>query len=342
MYLGLRGLPATVREVDQRLAQVLRWEPLVMAQSALAAYVLLNHAVVEALLPATVRRRVRAQNLLAEVVMHASEVWGRLGEVGGTGRRAVFASDAVVSEARRGMARLVRSREGQQVAYALLCMLCGAPEGCVLPLIVRDVPHLLKVGGVLALACTTSAAAAAAAAAAAPPPPSRRKKGGKQGGDVDAVEHFFVVTPADVPQGAFDVRSSKNVRVVLDLACEGTSLGLEGVVLTGFLLQQFTDVHAAKAGLLAVAKRVVAGALILRYLQVRGLALGDLLVETLGGTAGLESVRASVRRLLSAATAAAAVGTAANAADGTPPRKAKKKDKKKAQQRQQQTKASPV
>jgi len=330
-------LPATVREVDQRLAQVLRWEPLVMAQSALAAYVLLNHAVVEALLPATVRRRVRAQNLLAEVVMHASEVWGRLGEVGGTGRRAVFASDAVVSEARRGMARLVRSREGQQVAYALLCMLCGAPEGCVLPLIVRDVPHLLKVGGVLALACTTSAAAAAAAA----PPSARRKKGGKQGGDVDAVEYFFVVTPADVPLGAFDVRSSKNVRVVLDLACEGTSLGLEGVVLTGFLLRQVTDVHAAKAGLLTVAKRVVAGALILRYLQVRGLALGDLLVETLGGTAGLESVRASVRRLLSAATtAAAAVGTAANAADGTPPRKAKKKDKKKAQQ--QQTKASPV
>ena len=209
------------------------------------------------------------------------------------------------------MMNMVRGREGQQVAYALICLLCGMPIGCVLPVVIRDVPLLLKAGGIVSLLCSPSIREEI--------PVGSRKKQKKSKSD-QWLEEFYVLDGYGSNQGKenevimsspladlmknekrkqqqqqqpheFDFRSSQNLRVMVDLVCESASLGMEAMLLSSFLWHQFTDFQGANTGLPVVLKRLICAALIVRYLQIRGITLTETVVETLEGSQTLETIR---------------------------------------------------
>ena len=310
LYYGIRDMKVT--ELDKRVALALRMEPLIFLQALLSIYVLLNH-VVEGLLPETIKRRIRVQNLVVVATIHISELTGRFSiprEL--LSRSALFAQEHIVHNARKDMMHMIRGREGQQVAYALICLLCGMPVGCVLPIVIRDLPLLLKVGGIVSLLCSPNIREETTKG-------SRKKR--KESNNDQWLEAFYVLDGDESNQKGeekegimssplvdlmkketrkqqqqqqshdFDFRSSHNLRVMVDLVCESASLGMEFMLLSSFLWHQFTDFQGAKTGLPVVLKRVVCAALIVRYLQIRGLTLSELVVTTLEGSQTLETIR---------------------------------------------------
>ena len=77
---------------------------------------------------------------------------------------------------------------------------------------------------------------------------------------------------------------------------------MEAMLLSSFLLHQFTDFQGAKTGLPVVLKRLVCAALIVRYLQVRGMTLSELVVETLTGSKTLETIRGFTNQMMSSSS----------------------------------------
>lgn len=140
-------------ELDKRFATAVRLDPFISIQFLLSIYIFFNH-IIESFLPQNYRLRIRIQNLVTEIGSHIVEIWQKIKipeEL--SNDSGMFLDNNILMNARNDMMKIAKSREGQQIAYSLLCMLNGTPSYCVLPLIIRDLPLLLKSFGIIFIVC---------------------------------------------------------------------------------------------------------------------------------------------------------------------------------------------
>lgn len=292
-------------ELDKRFATAIKLDPALACQFLLSGYILLNHGI-ESIVPEDLRRRIRLQNLIAEIILHVFEMFLRMqipAEL--TNHGGVFLDRDVIGDARMDMMRLAESREGQQVAFSVICIFNGFPSGCVLPLLLRDIPMYFKSFGIALLLGL----------------PSygnnkflmnffdglcRRKEIGTDdiatGSDGNhAVRHAVESERFDPPLGEINDNteldvSVKNSRVIVDLVSESISLLVEMF----FLIRSVTALASNrkdKLNLLIMFKRVFCAILTLQYVTVRGRTYGSLISSNLKQTRTLESLQKGLQMI---------------------------------------------
>lgn len=279
-------------ELDKRIAAAARLDPHLLMQFLLSTYVLINH-VIESILTQKFRQRIRMQNLFTEISIHLFEIWLRI-EVPKelSDQTETFRDSKMVSGIRNNIKKIVRKREGQQVAYSILCLFNGLPNGCVLPLIIRDLTLLLKSMGIILLLCF----------------PEKGKNNILHGffikmyyrldskgcSDSNKLSETLKQTTDQMENHQIETKNAiENSGVLIDVICEGVSLIMETFILTSALINLPKD----KINFFVLLKHVILGGLTFQYIGVvRGRSYGELLSSTLGKEI-LESIQISFKKL---------------------------------------------
>mmetsp|Transcript_17987 Transcript_17987/g.17307 ORF Transcript_17987/g.17307 Transcript_17987/m.17307 type:complete len:397 (+) Transcript_17987:143-1333(+) len=282
LYISITDMKEN--ELDKRIAAAARLDPFLFVQFLLSTYVFINH-IIEPLLLQKFRQRIRMQNLFTEISIHLFEIWLKIvtpKEL--SDQTGLFCDNKVVCDIRNDVMKIVGKREGQQVAYSILCLLNGSPNGCVLPLIIRDLSLLLKSIGLILLLCfpeigknkiyhrTYSKGSSKSINASEP---------SKQ--DTDQMEIHQLENEMKL----------NNSGSLIDVICEGISLIMETYILTYAL----TNLTKDKLNLFVLLKHIILGGLTFQYIGVvRGRSYGELLSSKLG-TKTLESIQMNFRKL---------------------------------------------
>lgn len=287
-------------ELDKRIATTIRFDPASIAQFLLSIYVLANH-LIGPILPENFRPRIRLQNLISEVALHVIEIFLRLqipAEL--TNQYGIFTENDILSDARTDMMRIVGTREGQQIAYSLLCILNGSPTGCVLPLIIRDFPSYLKFLGISMLLCSPNFGGNGMLTSFFDSLYHLREEGGDSSTDTDrknaegsearAGHHSEQLTHS------FDV-SAKNSRVIVDLVSESVSMIFETYILTNSVIN-LSSGRKEKLNLLIVMKYILCALLTFQYVNIRGKGFGNFFSTVFQDTKMLTSVQTALRTRL--------------------------------------------
>ena len=277
------------QDLDKRLAAAVRFDPFVFFQLFLSAYVLINH-VIEPIIPRVFQARIRSQNLLTETSIHIIEIFLRLQVPADLANQSYIFNDLdIVKAARYDMMEIARTREGQQIAYSLICIFNGSPIGCILPLLIRNIPAYMRYVGIMVLLCIPGF-----------------------GGNL-LVKHFLdnlfdisdEVNSESVEKKDIEISSSKsefvikngqsngsigNSRVMIKVISESLSVLLETVILVNSVIN-LPKGHEGKIDPLIICKHLICTMFVLQYVSVRGKSFGVLLSSIFHGTQTLDNVR---------------------------------------------------
>jgi hypothetical protein len=284
-------------ELDKRIATTIRFDPASITQFLLSVYVLANH-LIGPILPENFRPRIRLQNLLSEVVLHVIEIFLRLqipAEL--TNQYGIFTENDILTDARADMMRIVGTREGQQIAYSLICILNGSPTGCVLPLIIRDFPLYLKFLGVSMLLCSPNFGGNGKLFSFFDSLYRLREEGGDSSADTDSKNAEGSEATAgrhgEESTSPFEL-SAKNSRVVVDLVSESVSMIFETYILTNSVIN-LPSGRKEKLNLFMVVKYILCALLTFQYVSIRGKAFGNYFSSVFQNTALLVTVQSAVK-----------------------------------------------
>ena len=290
-------------ELDKRFATAIKLDPALACQFVLSSYILLNHAI-ESIVPEDLRRRIRLHNLIAEIILHVLEMFLRmqipeqLANGGG-----LFLDRDIVGDARIDMMRLAESREGQQVAFSLICIFNGFPKGCVLPLLLRDIPAYTKSFGIALLLglpsygdnkflinffdglCRVEEVGTDQIA-------TESERNHREGHD--RVNRESTLSSAESGSKAELDISVKNSRVLVDLMSESASLLVEMFFLVRFVTALASN-RKDKLNLLIIFKQIFCAVLTLQYVSVRGRTYGALITNNLKHSTALKSLKNSLK-----------------------------------------------
>jgi hypothetical protein len=290
-------------ELDKRFATAIKLDPALACQFLLSGYILLNHAI-ESIVPGDLRRRIRLQNLIAEIILHVLEMFLRmqipeqLTNGGG-----IFLDRDIVGDARIDMMRLAESREGQQVAFSLICIFNGFPKGCVLPLLLRDIPAYTKSFGIALLLglpsygdnkflinffdglCRIKEVGTDQVATESEGDDREGHGGGNRESTLSSAESGN--------KAKLDI-SVKNSRVLVDLMSESVSLLVEMFFLIRFVTALASN-RKDKLNLLIIFKQIFCAVLTLQYVSVRGRTYGALITNNLKHSIVFESLKKSLQ-----------------------------------------------
>jgi hypothetical protein len=288
-------------ELDKRFASAIKLDPALACQFLLSGYILLNHAI-ESIVPEDLRRRIRLQNLIAEIILHVLEMFLRmqipeqLANGGG-----IFLDRDMVGDARMDMMRLAESREGQQVAFSLICIFNGFPKGCVLPLLLRDIPAYTKGFGIALLLGLPSYGdnkflinffdGLCRVKEVGTDPNATESEGNLREGHGRVNKESTLSSAESGNKAELDI-SVKNSRVLVDLMSESVSLLVEVFFLIRFVTALASN-RKDKLNLLIIFKQIFCAVLTLQYVSVRGRTYGALVTNNLKHSIALESLKKS-------------------------------------------------
>ena len=333
MYDGINEMKEV--ELDQRIAIAVRQDPFMVIQCLTTTYILLN-TIVEQIVPEKLKPRIRLQSLASAIILHMIEIILRLeippdlANQGG-----IFLETDIITDARVGMRRIAGSREGQQIAYALVCILHGFPSGCVIPLLIRDLPSYLKNIGLGLLLCLP--------------------KFGNIGFFIDFFGNLYrrnnaeeeientggkkIMGSDDTDESNNERKSTfkinmRNTRVLVDLVSESLSLIFETVL----LIQAVTSLPLSgeeKINLFVIVQHIISSIFTFQYISVRGRDFGIFLKSVFKNTEILSVTQTSLREAVDVLKANSPVtliksliGTAAIKKEKSPTRKKKNASKK--------------
>jgi hypothetical protein len=284
-------------ELDKRIATTIRFDPASITQFLLSMYVLANH-LIGPILPENFRPRIRLQNLLSEVALHVVEIFLRLQiPVELTNQYGIFTENEIVTDARADMMRIVGTREGQQIAYSLICILNGSPPGCVLPLIIRDFPSYLKFLGVSMLLCSPNFGGNGNLVSFFDSLYRLREDVGDSSTDTNSKDAEGSEAIADEQSTfSFDV-SAKNSKFLVNLVSESVSMIFETYILTNSVIN-LSSGRKEKLNLLTVVKYILCALLTFQYVSIRGRAFGNYFSSVFQDTAMLVTIQNAVRTRL--------------------------------------------
>ena len=287
-------------ELDKRMAAAVRFDPFIIVQFFLSTYVLLNH-LIEPVLPDNFRPRSRLQNLLMETSVHILEIFLRIQipqEL--SNQSGIFCDQDILQDAREDMIRLASTREGQQIAYSLICIFNGHPAGCVAPLLIRNIPAFLRYLGIIILLCF----------------PSYGNNGtlinlfgnlfsssrgsdrseSKSSSDCESLlgSDKNIQEPSSTLQSVeFDI-SMSNSGVVTGLVSETLSLIFETFILIKFIIN-VPEGKDGKINPLIIFKHLFCAILTFQYVAVRGRTFGAFFSSTFHGTRILDNVQNTLK-----------------------------------------------
>ena len=290
-------------ELDKRFATAIKLDPALACQFLLSGYILLNHAI-ESIVPENLRRRIRLQNLIAEIILHVLEMFLRmqipeqLTNGGG-----IFLDRDIVGDARMDMMRLAESREGQQAAFSLICIFNGFPSGCVLPLLLRDIPAYTKSFGITLLLGLPSYGdnkflinffdGLCRVKEVGTDQIATESEGNHREGHGRGNRESFLSSAENGHKPELDI-SVMNSRVLVDLISESVSLLVEMLFLIRFVTALASN-RKDKLNLLIIFKQIFCAVLTLQYVSVRGRTYGALISTNLKHSTVLESFQKSLQ-----------------------------------------------
>jgi hypothetical protein len=263
LYISITDMKEN--DLDKRIAAAARLDPFLFVQFLLSTYVLINHII--------------------EISIHLFEIWLKIvtpKEL--SDQTGLFCDNKVVSEIRNDVMKIVGKREGQQVAYSILCLLNASPNGCVLPLIIRDLSLLFKSVGLILLLCFPEIGKSMIYSRTYSKGSNKNiniSETSKQ--NTDQMENHQFENEMKIDNSGF----------LIDVICDGISLIMETYILTYAL----TSLPKDKLNFFVLLKHIILGGLTFQYIGVvRGRSYGELLSSTLG-TKTLESIQINFAKL---------------------------------------------
>jgi hypothetical protein len=330
LYVDLQH--SDLQEFDRRFAFTLQGDPLLGVQFVLSLYIVVNQ-IIEPLVSLELRSRLRLQNLISDIAKCVIDIGFRFhvpkdyADAPG-----IFAEDSLLSAAERDMKSIVKGREGQQIAYAIICLLSGTPAGCALPLILRGIPSTLKSLLLFAAAYSpqlttleTKQSKKGAVGKVKRNILSRmllvkrqvtteedksEEESSSTGAEGDSSKSATAAATKQVgnSKGKATVTAGAYTRdamqLLVEFACEVASLVLEVGMLVHVVCAKFLDFSNVKAGLFVVWFRLITTTMILQYLFVRITQSLTLFREAIAAVPVLNGLAPLLERIVSTAIGA--------------------------------------
>ena len=294
-------------ELDKRLATTVRLDPFAIFHFFLSVYVLVNHAI-EPIIPKAFQSRIRFQNLLTEISIHLIEIFLRLQIPTDLANQSyIFQDQDILQAARKDMIEIARTREGQQVAYSLICIFNGSPSGCILPLLIRNIPVFIKYIGIISLLCVPGFGGHKILVNFFDnlyEVPSNNNVGrniddaqalDKQENEKSSSKCEFVKEEIQADD------SLGNSRVMIKLISESLSVVLETIILVHSVIN-LPKGKEGKIDPLIIFKHLVCTIFVFQYVSVRGKSFGKFLSNIFGGMNTLDIVQNNMKLFITELT----------------------------------------
>ena len=290
-------------ELDKRIAATVRLHPLIILQFCLSSYVLLNQAI-ESFLPEGFRSRIRFQNLLTVTSVHFIETLMRFQIPSDLENQSgIFTERDIIQDARSDMSKIALTKDCQQIAYSIISIFNGSPAGSVLPLLIRNIPALIRYLGIVILLCLPNYGnntmlidffdnlfdtcideshivdSGAIKTGNMDSKMDVNVSGGIAGGDKTVIEEENKIK-----------LSAMNSRTLIELISESLSLVFETVI----LINSIISLPKSKDGKLnppVLCKHLICSLLIFQYVSIRGKSFGTFLSSNFHDTKILENIQ---------------------------------------------------
>ena len=301
-------------ELDKRLATAVRLDPFAIFHLFLSAYVLVNHAI-EPIIPKAFQSRIRFQNLVTETSIHLIEIFLRLQIPTDLANQSyIFQDQDILQAARMDMIEIARTREGQQIAYSLICIFNGSPSGCILPLLIRNIPVFIKYVGIITLLCVPGFGGHEILVnffnnlCDVPHNDNAGRNIDGAGRNIDDAEALEAkVNEKSSSKSEFVFKkiqkddSIGNSRVIINLISESLSVVLETIILVHSVIN-LPKGKEGKIDPLIIFKHLVCTIFVFQYVSVRGKAFGKFLSNIFVGINTLDTVQNNMRLLITELT----------------------------------------
>lgn len=150
-----KNINSLLVSLEERLAILIKEDVILLIQSLLSLWTILN-VLLEHVLANTYKHSIRIQSLIVILLCKAIDIIIRMNTIqswehddDGTikikpGIKSDSNSTTMINSAKNDIRNIVNTKESQQIAYAMVMLVCMVPVGSVYPLILADIPNIVR------------------------------------------------------------------------------------------------------------------------------------------------------------------------------------------------------
>lgn len=150
-----KNINSLLVSLEERLAILIKEDVILLIQSLLSLWTILN-VLLEHVLANTYKHSIRIQSLIVILLCKAIDIIIRMNTIqswehddDGTikikpGIKSDSNSTTMINSAKNDIRNIVNTKESQQIAYAMVILVCMVPVGSVYPLILADIPNIVR------------------------------------------------------------------------------------------------------------------------------------------------------------------------------------------------------
>jgi len=151
------NIKKTLVSLEERIAILIKEDIFLMLQSFLSIWTMLN-VIIENLLTYNYKQSIRIQSLIVIIIckiidimirMKTIQVWeeetdDKIKIKKGYNNEKSNNSTIMIDIANNDINKIVSSKESQQIAYAIIMLICFSPKGSFYPLILAEIPNIIR------------------------------------------------------------------------------------------------------------------------------------------------------------------------------------------------------
>jgi len=151
--------------LEERIAILIKEDILLMIQCLLSLWTLLN-VLLENILAINYQQSIRLQSIVVIIITKVIDIMIRMNTIQSweedrddsiktkSGFKSINddknTTSIMIDKATNDISNIVNSKESQQIAFSLVMLICMAPRGSVYPLVIADIPNIIRLTIIIA------------------------------------------------------------------------------------------------------------------------------------------------------------------------------------------------